>query len=60
VNILTVGVNYYLKRHAAKLTFDVVWAMDPIPMSSTGLGIPADVAGADNQVVIRSQFQLLF
>jgi phosphate-selective porin OprO/OprP len=61
LNIFTVGANYYLNRHAAKFTFDIVWALDPIPANSLGAqGLLADLAGEDDQVVLRTQFQLLF
>jgi hypothetical protein len=67
LNILTVGANYYMKKHAAKLTVDVVWAFDPIPggvdmfgANSDNLGLLADDGTEDEQLVIRAQFQLLF
>ena len=30
INILTAGANWYMNRHKAKFTVDVVWALDPI------------------------------
>ena len=60
VEILTLGANYYLDGHNAKFTFDVVWAFDPLPVGQTGLGLQADNADDDDQVVLRAQFQLLF
>jgi len=64
VDILTFGANYYFKKHAAKLTVDVVWAMDPlinVPGISDGLGLLKDNSEDDgDQIALRTQFQLLF
>ncbi|MEX1015294.1 MAG: porin [Phycisphaeraceae bacterium] len=64
VSLLTLGANYYFKGHAAKLTSDIVWVMDPLDGTfvggSNGLGLLTDEAGADDQFVWRTQFQLLF
>lgn len=57
--LVTFGANWYLKKHDAKFTVDVVWALDPIGGSS-GLGLLGDAADEDDQVAIRGQFQLLF
>ena len=59
-NIVTAGMNYYLAKHNAKFTFDVVWALDAIPLSQSGLGLQADDPHGDDQIVLRAQFQLLF
>lgn len=59
-SIMTFGVNRYLHGHDAKLTFDVVYALDPSPLTDAGTGIQADDHNDDDQVVIRAQFQLLF
>ncbi len=59
--LLTVGCNWYLKKHAAKMTVDVVWAMDNLLTGEDGLGLEQDVnADQDDQVALRAQFQLLF
>lgn len=58
INILTFGANYYIKKHDAKFTLDVVYAMDPISGAS-GLGLLSD-SDNDDQIAIRAQFQLLF
>lgn len=72
INIVTLGANYYFKKHSAKFTADVVWVMDPLNAGNTlgvsgaagtgltGLGLLADAPDADDQVAIRAQFQLLF
>lgn len=57
--LATVGFNYYLAKHNAKFTGDVVWALDPINGSS-GLGLLSDVNNQDDQLAVRLQFQLLF
>ena len=68
MNLLTVGCNYYLARHNAKLTADVIYAFDPLfdtprnfndPVPS-GLGLRDDVDGQDGQTALRIQFQMLF
>lgn len=69
LSILTLGANYYFKKHAAKLTFDVVIALDelgnmPSPGTSGGLGLLSESAAAtndnDGQTALRIQYQLLF
>ena len=66
VNIFTFGANYYLKKHAAKFTLDVVWAPEGLTSASTfggntsGSGQLNDSPVNEDQVAIRAQFQLLF
>lgn len=67
VHIVTVGANYYFRKHAAKFTTDVVWAINPLTNGNTlsgvsaGQGLLADTGSDnDNQVALRAQFQLLF
>ncbi len=60
INLVTFGANYYLHRHNAKFTFDIVWALDPIPFTLQGQGLLADAMGEEDQIVLRTQFQLLF
>jgi len=67
--VLTLGSNYYLNKHNAKFTADVVWGIEPLAGlggtgvgasgTSSGLGLRSDGSG-DNQVAIRAQFQMLF
>lgn len=58
INLVTVGANYYFKKHALKLTTDVVWVLDQLPDSDTGAGLLS--SSEDNQIVFRTQFQLMF
>jgi phosphate-selective porin OprO/OprP len=58
IELLTFGGNYYFKKHNAKLTIDVVWVMDPLPTNATGLGLLK--SSNDDQVSVRTQFQLYF
>lgn len=70
--IVTVGANYYLIRHQAKITADVMWVANNLPGSSVlGLQDNQDFdqtlghlglrSSTDyNQWVLRVQFQLLF
>jgi hypothetical protein len=74
VNIITAGYNWYFKKHDAKFTLDVVWAIDSINAAAiggtaggtfSGAGLLPDVmvndgATGNNQVAIRAQFQLQF
>lgn len=66
LELLTAGFNWYLQGHAAKLTADIVWAMDNINATTTlgaglnGIGLLPDAAGEDDQLAGRLQFQLLF
>ncbi len=71
--LLTFGANYYFNKHNAKLTVDVVWALDPLVLdsadskgpfgsssASSGLGLRSDSGDEEDQIAIRAQFQLLF
>jgi phosphate-selective porin OprO and OprP len=66
LNILTFGVNYYIARHSAKATLDLVYLMDEFTADEfggdTGGGtlIGLVPSGEDDQVVVRAQMQLLF
>lgn len=72
LNIVTIGANYYLKKHAAKFTLDAMWVMDPVTNANvlgfsggagtglTGIGVLADDADEEDQIVLRASFQLLF
>lgn len=62
VNLVTAGTNYYLNGHNAKMTFDVVWALNSLDTiaGSTGLGLLPDSPGESDQFALRAQFQLLF
>jgi phosphate-selective porin OprO and OprP len=61
----TVGFNYYINGHRTKFTFDVLWLNDDLPTanpfganaSSNGLGL---ITGTEDEVAVRSQFQVLF
>lgn len=58
LGIVTVGVNYYLKKHNAKITLDVLWALGPVTVANTGAGVLA--SDDDGQVSIRAQAQFRF
>ncbi|MEM7577187.1 MAG: porin [Planctomycetota bacterium] len=68
---ITAGVNYYLAKHNAKFTADVVYLIEPenpgaVPglnggELSSGLGLSStNVNEDDDQFAVRAQFQLLF
>ena len=60
INIATVGANYYMAKHNLKWTTDLGFALDTVESGSSGVGWRTDPAGEDNQIVFRSQLQLLF
>jgi predicted porin len=70
VDLLTFGANYYLNKHSAKFTLDLVWALDTLDATNTstalgsglssGLGLLDDDGDEDDQIALRAQFQLLF
>ncbi len=61
----TLGVNYYINGHQTKFTADVVFLNEMLPTanpfgasaSSNGLGL---ITGTEDELAIRTQFQLLF
>jgi Phosphate-selective porin O and P len=53
---ITVGANYYLHKHNAKVTVDLVFLPDGSPGDHNGVGI---LGGVDEQIVVRGQFQLM-
>lgn len=53
---ITIGVNYYLKGHAAKVTIDGFYLPDGSPSNESGIGV---LAGDNDEFGIRGQFQLL-
>ena len=59
-SIITAGVNWYQKKHAAKATLDVSFGLDPLSGVSDGAGLAGDAAGEDGQIAVRAQYQLLF
>ena len=66
-HIVTIGTNYFFRKHAAKISTDVVWGINPLNNANTlggissGQGLITDTSGSnDNQLAFRAQFQLLF
>jgi hypothetical protein len=55
-NEITLGVNYYWHKQNAKFTADVVFLPDGAPTNVPGCDI---LASSDNEIVFRTQFQLL-
>jgi hypothetical protein len=54
----TVGVNYYIRGHAVKLTIDGTIAPNGVPVNESDLGL-LDPDGDQTQIAIRGQLQLL-
>jgi len=63
-NIITVGANYFIARHDAKLSLDFMYVIDDISSSATntGAGIegPSTTDDDAEQFVIRAQAQVRF
>jgi hypothetical protein len=59
-NILTIGFNRNLANWNAKWTTDFGIAFDPVAYSAPITSWRADIPGEDRQVVVRSQFQVMF
>jgi hypothetical protein len=64
-NFLTFGASHSFAGHAAKVTGDVLWALDDTTglrtlglLPSSGIGLSGQ--GEENEVAIRVQFQMLF
>jgi len=55
---ITAGLNWFIEAHRVKFSTDVIWAFDPVPDGSSGVGLLEDVVGADDQIVFRSQLSL--
>ena len=53
----TVGLNYYLHGHSAKITVDAGWLPNGSPNNQTGIGVLAN--DGENEYYVRGQFQLL-
>ncbi len=60
ISIFTVGITRYFSRHHAKWTTDIGIGLDPVPVAVPLTGWRLDGAGEDGQIVIRSQFQMVF
>ncbi|MHC4991039.1 MAG: porin [Planctomycetota bacterium] len=62
LSVVTVGVNGYIARHDLKWTVDVGYGLDEVAefWASSGAGWRADEPGDDGQIVVRTQFQLIF
>jgi phosphate-selective porin OprO and OprP len=62
LHVVTAGVTKYFSRHALKWQNDVGYAFDEVSSdwAVDSAGWRADADGQDGQIVIRSQFQLLF
>jgi hypothetical protein len=58
LSIVTVGANYYFEKHKAKLTVDLLYALDPVPVSNTGGGLVRN--DKENELALRCQFQFRF
>ncbi len=59
-NILTVGFNRNLANWNAKWTTDFGIAFDPVAYNAPITGWRTDIPGQNKQVVVRSQFQIMF
>ncbi|MHB1155322.1 MAG: porin [Phycisphaerales bacterium] len=62
LSVVTAGANYFFHKHQLKCTLDVGYAFNGVgsAFASNTLGWRQDAAGADGQVVVRTQVQMLF
>ena len=62
VNIITVGNNFYMQKHNAKITTDVVWVLNSLRDlgGSSSLNLLGSTMDLRNQVAFRAQFQLVY
>lgn len=60
ISIVTVGITRFFSGHNAKWTTDIGIGLDPVPFDVPVTGWRVDSAGEDGQIVIRSQFQMVF
>lgn len=63
VEILTIGVNFYQKKHNAKFTIDLVHAFDTLSSdigNSASLGLDDDFMYQSGQTALRAQYQLVW
>jgi hypothetical protein len=60
LDLLTLGVNYYLNGHNAKISLDGVYAFDSLPSGFSSLGLLSDATGEEDQFALRVQLQLLW
>ncbi len=60
-HILTVGANYFLKKHSAKFTMDVIYLFEGSVQTGTAVNTGQGLLpSTSDQFAIRAQFQLLF
>ena len=57
VHVITGGVNWYIRGHDAKFTFDLMYLPDGSPVADDGAGILA--SDGNSELIFRAQFQLL-
>lgn len=62
LSVITIGASKYWAKHSLKWQTDFGYALDEIAATwaQEGAGWRTDTAGEDGQIVIRSQFQLVF
>jgi hypothetical protein len=60
ISIVTIGVNRYFAKHTLKWTTDLGYAFNAVPFREKSIDWRADDQSEDGQIVIRTQFQLLF
>ncbi|MEE9129055.1 MAG: porin [Phycisphaerales bacterium] len=62
LSIITFGVNRFWAKHALRWSMDVGIGLNELaePWSASGAGWRTDASGEDDQIVVRSQMQLLF
>lgn len=62
LSVVTLGVGKFFNKHALKWQTDIGYGINPVnaPWAQASAGWRPDAPGEDGQIVVRSQFQLLF
>ena len=62
LSVISLGFNKFWEKHKVKWTMDVGIGLEEVssPWATSGAGYRADAPGDDGQIVLRSQFQLVF
>jgi hypothetical protein len=58
--VISAGVNYYIDGHDLKWTTDLSFGLSEVSFAPDITGFRTDAEGDDPQIVLRTQFQILF
>ena len=60
LSLATIGVNKYFSGHNAKWTTDLGYSFESLAVGSDLAGTRGDVGDEDGQLILRTQWQILF